>query len=148
VPRTLDLIFNPVAGREGVDASRFPRPPNVFQSTMGTAGGCHGILLQCLEIFALYLDPCRERPPCKRTFYNNYAHGLPSVRIHPNATSVPLLPLCRQHFELCEQRFRRDKARVVRVVRKTSAIGAYSRGLVHRAPRVGGLGRRPVCLDG
>ena len=62
---------------------------------MGTAGGCHGILLQCLEIFALYLDPCRKWPPCSRTFYNNYAHGLPSVRTHPNATIVPLWPLNR-----------------------------------------------------
>jgi hypothetical protein len=76
---------------------------------MGTAGGCHGILLQCLEIFALYLDPCREWPPCNRTFYNNYAHGLPSVRTHPNATSVPLWPLRRQHFELCERRGARER---------------------------------------
>ena len=30
---------------------------------MGTAGGCHGILLQCLEVFALYLDPYRKWPP-------------------------------------------------------------------------------------
>ena len=76
------MIFNPVVGREDIDASSFPRPPNVFQSTMGTAGGCHGILLQCLEIFALCLDPCREWPPCSRTFYNNYAHGF-TVRKDP-----------------------------------------------------------------
>jgi len=99
VTTELDLIFNPFVGREGIDASSFPRPPNVFQSTMGTAGGCHGILLQCLEIFALYLDPCREWPSCNRTYYNNYAHGLPSVSIHPNTTSVPLWPLSRPHFE-------------------------------------------------
>jgi hypothetical protein len=65
-------------------------------------------------------------------------------------------PLRRQHFEPREwriraappARYRRDNARVVRVVRKTSAIGGYSRGLVHRAPRggVGGLCRRPACL--
>jgi hypothetical protein len=34
---------------------------------METAGGCHGTLLHGLEIFALYLDPCREWPPRNRT---------------------------------------------------------------------------------
>jgi hypothetical protein len=35
VTTELDLIFNPVVGREGINASSFPRPPNVVQSTWG-----------------------------------------------------------------------------------------------------------------
>ena len=41
-------------------------------------------------------------------------------------------------------RHRWDQARVVGAVRKTSAIGGYSRGLIHRAPRgEGGSGQAP-----
>ena len=43
--------------------------------------------------------PVENGRPVAGHFTTTTPMTLPSVRIHPNATSVPLLPLGRQHFE-------------------------------------------------
>ena len=47
--------------------------------------------------------PVENGRPVAGHFTTTTPMALPSVRIHPNATSVPLLPLGRQHFELRER---------------------------------------------
>ena len=58
--------------------------------------------------------PVENGRPVAGHFTTTTPMTLPSVRIHPNATSVPLWSLRSQHFELCERRAGRSRRRRLR----------------------------------